>query len=185
MNIKKMTKKIVPRNANISECLHLTLLLCLHHSCNEERSSNIHILGIYCSILIHSPNSWLISQIKLSQLFWLILLITYSQDLLSSFFGGSFVSRTCLIMSSIFSSWGTRDTIRELLFSSFTITSLASINLAGEALNNFLLISFVFLEISCSVLVNKSCFSFSTISSLFCKFWSWNNKICRNLLIEG
>ena len=51
MNIKKMTKKIVPRNANISECLHLTLLLCLHHSCNEERSSNIHILGIYCSIL--------------------------------------------------------------------------------------------------------------------------------------
>ena len=24
---------------------------CLHHSCNEERSSSIHILGIYCSIL--------------------------------------------------------------------------------------------------------------------------------------
>ena len=145
----------------------------------------IFLVSIAQFFLIHSPNSWLISQIKLSQLFWLILLITYSQDLLSSFFGGSFVSRTCLIMSSIFSSWGTRDTIRELLFSSFTITSLASINLAGEALNNFLLISFVFLEISCSVLVNKSCFSFSTISSLFCKIWSWNNKICRNLLIEG
>ena len=159
---------------------------CLHHSCNEERSSSIHILGIYCSILSDTFTKFMVDITdKVITVISVVLLITYSQDLLSSFFGGSFVSRACLIMSSIFSSWGTRDTIRELLFSSFTITSLASINLAGEALNNFLLISFVFLEISCSVLVNKSCFSFSTISSLFCKIWSWNNKICRNLLIKG